>query len=397
MKPGIIFILCLLILSKCSDVDYFTQLDNIEAKYISVSYIYPADIFSLDYIEETGNDFIVEIEFEENLFEDSLRLNSAFVIKLGLFSDETVQDDYNSILQARELAQSTLNYSALWDIIDAYVDDTFTSGLYEIVQGAWELDASNALKFKSNNFYEANTLYLIILHSMLSWDFSPVIPLISGFLIQSEPSVQGANPSQGASEETRDPGEGENVQAIEGSGEVVYESLYDSPQALDLVINEFLADPASDITGDANIDGERSSYDDEFVEIVNVSGKTLDLINVSLAVSSISSIKHTFSEFILEAGACVVIFGGGNVPESMGSCNVFASDNSLRLSNSGSSIYLVLDDNIIDSVEYGSEAGNDQSLSRNPDLTGDFTLHTEIQEAQGLLFSPGTQVNGSVF
>ena len=37
-----------------------------------------------------------------------------------------------------------------------------------------------------------------------------------------------------------------------------------------LVINEVHADPAGDITGDANGDGVRDVSDDEFIEFVNI-------------------------------------------------------------------------------------------------------------------------------
>src|SRR5207253_1178221 len=49
----------------------------------------------------------------------------------------------------------------------------------------------------------------------------------------------------------------------------------------DLVINEVLADPpgaaATDLIGDANHDGVRSSSDDEFVELVNATSHDLNL------------------------------------------------------------------------------------------------------------------------
>ncbi len=44
-----------------------------------------------------------------------------------------------------------------------------------------------------------------------------------------------------------------------------------------LIFNEILADPASDDAGDSNGDGTRSSSQDEFVELANVSADTLDL------------------------------------------------------------------------------------------------------------------------
>ena len=47
--------------------------------------------------------------------------------------------------------------------------------------------------------------------------------------------------------------------------------------AADWVINEILADPASGLAGDSNGDGVRDFSDDEFVEVVNVSGASVDI------------------------------------------------------------------------------------------------------------------------
>ncbi len=49
-------------------------------------------------------------------------------------------------------------------------------------------------------------------------------------------------------------------------------------------------------------------------------------------------------------------------------------------------------------VVYGSEGGNDQSLTLSPDITGEsFVRHSTIETADGALFSPGTQLDGSKF
>ena len=44
-----------------------------------------------------------------------------------------------------------------------------------------------------------------------------------------------------------------------------------------VVINEVLVDPASDTEGDANGDGVRDTYHDEFIEIVNRGSVTVDI------------------------------------------------------------------------------------------------------------------------
>ena len=44
-----------------------------------------------------------------------------------------------------------------------------------------------------------------------------------------------------------------------------------------IMINEILADPAPDLTGDANGDGERHATEDEFIELVSLSAQPVDL------------------------------------------------------------------------------------------------------------------------
>jgi predicted extracellular nuclease len=47
---------------------------------------------------------------------------------------------------------------------------------------------------------------------------------------------------------------------------------------------------------------------------------------------------------------------------------------------------------------YGSEGGNNQSLTLNPDLTGEaYSAHSSVEAANGALFSPGTKLDGTTF
>lgn len=166
----------------------------------------------------------------------------------------------------------------------------------------------------------------------------------------------------------------------------------------DLVINEFLADPPNDNSGDANQDGVRDADDDEFVEIVNSSGSTVDIsgwtINVNL------NVKHIFPpNTVLKDGCGIVIFGGGTPTDNFGDCIVqVASSDSLGLSNTGAIITLYNGEVVIDSYTYSSGADQDQSLTRVPDVTGlSFYLHSEAPGSDGAIFSPGTRVDESMF
>lgn len=165
----------------------------------------------------------------------------------------------------------------------------------------------------------------------------------------------------------------------------------------DVLINEFHADPAADLGGDANGDGTRSATEDEFVEIINTGTGDLDLSGFTL--SDAVGLRHLFpAESILEPGCAVVVFGGGTPTGEFGEALVqTASTGSVGLNNGGDTIILSNGDDSIE-VAYGGEGGNNQSLTRNPDVTGDtFVEHSGIAAANGALFSPGTKVDGSGF
>ncbi len=169
-------------------------------------------------------------------------------------------------------------------------------------------------------------------------------------------------------------------------------------EPIDIILNEFLADPASGSAGDANGDGTRHSTQDEFIELVNTGTAALDLSGWTVADAS--SIRHTFpGGTILDPEKAILIFGGGSPTGSFGGAMVqTAGSGQLSLNNGSDSIILKnSSESIILEHSYGSEAGDDQSLSRDPDLTGSFTKHGEIAAAAGALFSPGTKVDGSSF
>jgi hypothetical protein len=149
----------------------------------------------------------------------------------------------------------------------------------------------------------------------------------------------------------------------------------------DLVINEILADP----NGDANGDGTIDSNDDEFVELVNNSGSLLDISGWELHDSD--GEKHTFSEDTeIPASESIVIFGGGT---PTGIPGLTQTTTSLSLNNNGDEV-IVKNPNgsLIVSHSYGTEASNSQSIARDPNLTGNFTKHTEIDD-NPVQFSPG--------
>jgi hypothetical protein len=168
------------------------------------------------------------------------------------------------------------------------------------------------------------------------------------------------------------------------------------------LINEILADPpgsaSSDLEGDANGDGTRSAAGDEFVEIGSLADCVLLLEGVTVADSQED--KFTFpADVRLEPGKVVVIFGGGSPLGDFGGAQVFAASG-LALNNDGDSVQIKSPEGTRLELEtYGSEAGDNQSLTRFVDLDADTSLveHTQAPGAQGSRFSPGTRIDGSPF
>jgi len=168
------------------------------------------------------------------------------------------------------------------------------------------------------------------------------------------------------------------------------------PAATGWVINEIHADPDS-TNGDANEDGVANFSDDEFVEILNTSGADVDVGGWTL--SDGFTVRHTFPAGTMVADGCgILVFGGGTPSGDFGNMPAqTASSNALGLNNGGDD--LTLSDGVMvqAAASYGSEGGNNQSLTRDPDVSGPFVLHTIATGSGGALFSPGTRVDGSTF
>ncbi|WP_169304681.1 lamin tail domain-containing protein [Chloroherpeton thalassium] len=162
------------------------------------------------------------------------------------------------------------------------------------------------------------------------------------------------------------------------------------------VINEILADPDA-TAGDANGDGTVDSSDDEFVEILNLSGASVDLGGWTL--SDGVGVRHTFEAGTLvpDSGS-IVIFGGGVPAGSFGGSLVqVSSTGRLGLNNTGDDLTLSDSAAVHASASYGAEGGQNESLTRDPDLSGAFVKHSAATAAAGAIFSPGTKNDGSRF
>ena len=165
------------------------------------------------------------------------------------------------------------------------------------------------------------------------------------------------------------------------------------------VLNEFLADPPPGLEGDANGDGTRHSIEDEFVELVNLTGSNQDISSWTLSDSL--SLVHFFPPGSLAPeGEAVLVFGGGAAAGTFGGALVqTASTGRLNLNNDGDTIFFKsLDGKIQALALYGSEGGKGQSLNLDPDLTGEARgLHSQLAGSGGRLFSPGARIDGAPF
>ena len=181
---------------------------------------------------------------------------------------------------------------------------------------------------------------------------------------------------------------------------------------LALVVNEVLADPPDGTAGDANRDGVRSASDDEFVEIVNASASDIDLDGYRIETRNTSGadvVRHTFAPgSILAPGTAAVIFGGAESaafnPHGAafgGALVLTASAGALSLPNGGGAVTLRSPaGDVVEQLIYGDsphDADRNQSLTRAPDVTGDFTLHLNSTPQPTRAFSPGTKIDGTPF
>lgn len=164
-----------------------------------------------------------------------------------------------------------------------------------------------------------------------------------------------------------------------------------------IIINEFYADVAIGIAGDANGDGIRDAKEDEFIELVNPSGTEIDLKNYSVWVTG--QLRHQFeASIILPPLSAIVIFGGG-VPMGIfgNSLITTATSGSLGLGNGGVKVELKNANNeIIEEFTYPNENAN-ISWTRYPDIVGGFISHNQIPDTYGSSFSPGTMLNSFPF
>ena len=168
-----------------------------------------------------------------------------------------------------------------------------------------------------------------------------------------------------------------------------------TPEIGDLVVNEVLFDPPASF--DANGDGTPETTQDEFIEIVNVTGGALSIAGVKVGDLQNPG-RYTFGAAVcVGPGEAVVVFGKG--AKLFAASGVVALDevvHSLSLNNGPpESVTLTNALGTVLWTEAFAAIPADQSAVRSPELTGSFVGHTTV--VAGSPASPGACTNGVAY
>ena len=156
-----------------------------------------------------------------------------------------------------------------------------------------------------------------------------------------------------------------------------------------LFISEVLADPPSGAAGDANQDGERDTYTDEFIELYNAGEVSIDISGWRLGDSSSSDTHFQFpADAVVAPDSYIVLFGGGN-PTGF-TVPVYTDDGRIGngLTNGGEDIRLTDDNGTEVAVVSHDDWPTKQSLVRHPS-DGDELIPHKTASTTKALFSPG--------
>jgi hypothetical protein len=166
----------------------------------------------------------------------------------------------------------------------------------------------------------------------------------------------------------------------------------ESPAEGELVLNEVLVNVPGGDSGDANGDGVRDAYDDEFVEVVNRTDRVLDITGVS--VRNGSADKFVFGPTCLEPRQAAIVFGGG-APAEQDDMVVRVAQSRFAFGNSGGSVVLAgPGGEVWGAINY--ENAPAEALTLSPQLDGaQFVPHSEISADR--LTSPGRCAGGQRF
>ena len=164
------------------------------------------------------------------------------------------------------------------------------------------------------------------------------------------------------------------------------------PAPGELVLHEVLMSVPAGLEGDANGDGTRDAYEDEFVELLNVTASWLDLHGVQVVVGERA--RYTFGQDCLAPGHGAVVFGGPKGAAArthpLGALMRVAPAR-LSLSNTSGAVAL-RDKQLRWLALFEYQDPRPVSYTLWPEHTGQIMV--EHSSVSGALFSPGTCADG---
>ena len=225
-------------------------------------------------------------------------------------------------------------------------------------------------------------------------DAEPETPKAPETPAESEPETPAeSEPETPAESEPETPAESEPETPAESEPETPAKPEPETPAKpkpiYALFISEVLADPASGAAGDANQDGQRDGYEDEFIELYNAGTNPISLAGWRLGDSTSPDTHFRFpADAVIEPGSYVVLFGGGN-PSGF-TVPVYTDDGRIGngLTNKGEDIRLLDDTGAEVAVVAHDAWPDDQSIVRIPPDGGAFVAHKTVSPTEAL-FSPG--------
>ena len=159
-----------------------------------------------------------------------------------------------------------------------------------------------------------------------------------------------------------------------------------------VVISEVLADLPAGVAGDANQDGQRDTYKDEFIELYNAGPDPISLAGWRLGDSRPLIECFRFPrDAVIDPESYVVLFGGGN-PSGF-TVPVYTDDGAIGngLTDTGEAIYLIdRIGGIVDSVSQ-STWPDDQSVVRTTADSDTLVPHKTVSPTEAA-FSPGRAI-----
>ncbi len=173
-----------------------------------------------------------------------------------------------------------------------------------------------------------------------------------------------------------------------------------APAAGEVVINEINGGPATD----ANCDGEYDKTLDEFFEVVNISGKEVNLAGVALSTKtgedSKPTTRYTFPQVCVKPGQAVVVFAGGQSKCDLKGSIGLVNGKTMSIPNTIYSASLLKGEDVIDEVvqKEANATGASQQRVQEASKSGGLFNHgsTDIG-TEAMSMSPGTCADGSAF